>query len=128
MWAHFCSVISIFRENLCRGGRSFLVGPNLNCIFARTVKGYDIFKTKFALETPVTSLTACLESSSVSSSKFRRRKRDLTAVQRIQLRARTHTHTNLITMFSDLLPENVSVQIKVKLPLFRPWRYRSTHS
>ena len=112
------------------------VGPNLICIYACTVRRYDtrVFKTKHALETSVTSHTAWLKCPSVSSSKFHcKKKRDLPALQHIQLRAhtitqtRTHHHANthtpsrkhahLITVFHVLLPENISVKVKVKLPL-----------
>ena len=68
---------------------------SLNCIYACTVTRYvaRIFKIKYALETSVTSHTACLQTSSVSSSRFHWRKRDLPAVQHIQLRAHTVTQT-----------------------------------
>jgi hypothetical protein len=51
--------------------------------------------------------TACLKYSSLSPSKFRCRKRDLTAVLHIQLRAHTlsRRHAHLITVVHDLLPE-----------------------
>jgi len=56
----------------------------------------DIFKTKYALETSVTSHTACLKSPSVSSSRFHWRKRDMTAVKHVQLRAHTITQTRTL--------------------------------
>ena len=150
------NLIATVRENRCRDVRTFVVGTNLNCtncshlnctncsnlnctncsnsnctncsnlnctnctnlncIYACTLKGYDSFKTKFALETSVTS--------------HRWRKRDVAAVQHIQWRAQTlsRRHAHLITTVHDLLTEKFSVQIKVKLPLSTPWRYRSTHS
>jgi hypothetical protein len=82
-----------FRENRCQNDRTVLIGRNLNCIYVCTVKRYAVFTTKYALETSVTSQTACLKSSSVLSSRLGWRKRDLTAVQHIQLRAHTVTQT-----------------------------------
>jgi hypothetical protein len=111
IWAYFCWVLAIFakidirnldifllsacdfRENRYQDGRTVLMGPNLNCVYACTVERDDILKTKYVLETSVTSHTACLKSSSVSSPRFHWRKRDLTAAQHTQLRAHTITQT-----------------------------------